>query len=106
MEAKVRFVDESLRNAFRDLEKEDQRLFKEVEKALSDIHANAFCGRNVKKELIPKNLAQKYQLRNLWIYNLRKDWRLLYTVGSEEVGVIAIILNWMNHKDYERLFGF
>ena len=106
MEAKVRFADESLRDAFRELEKEDPRLFKEIERALFEVHNNAFCGRNVKKELIPKNLAQKYQLRNLWIYNLRKDWRLLYTVGSEEVGVIAIILNWMNHKDYERLFGF
>jgi Txe/YoeB family toxin of Txe-Axe toxin-antitoxin module len=106
MEAKIRFVDESLRNAFQELETEDIRLFKEVEKALSEIHNNAFCGRNVKKELIPKSLIQKYQLRNLWIYNLRKDWRLLYTVSSEEIGVIAIILNWMNHKDYERLFGF
>jgi len=25
---------------------------------------------------------------------------------SEEVQIIAIILDWMNHKDYEKLFKF
>ena len=106
MEARIRFVDESLKKAFDDLKRDDPRLYKEVGKALSEIHSSAFCGRNVKKELIPKVLIQKYNIKNLWIYNLRKDWRLLYTIGSEEVGVLAIILDWMDHKDYERLFGF
>lgn len=60
MEVKIRFSDETLRDTFHQLEKEDPRLFKEIEKALTDIHINAFCGRNVKKELIPKVLIQKY----------------------------------------------
>lgn len=106
MEARIRFVEESLKITFENLKENDERLYKEIQKALFDIRINAFCGRNVKKELIPKILIKKYELDNLWIYNLRKDWRLLYTVGSEEIGVIAVILNWMNHKDYERFFGF
>ena len=43
-----------------------------------------FCGRSVKKKLIPKNLIKKYKLDNLWIYNLRKDWRLLYSIGRDK----------------------
>jgi len=106
MEAKVVFSDDKLKQSFEELKDKDERLFKEIEGALSEIKNNAFVGRNVKKNLIPKIYSKKYNIDNLWIYNLRKDWRLLYTIGRDEIEVLAIILDWMNHKDYERLFGF
>lgn len=106
MECKVKFVDEKLKEAFEELEISDPRLYKEICKALSDIQHNSFYGRNVKKNLIPHDLIKKYDLDNLWIYNLRADWRLIYTIGRDEIDVIAVILDWMNHKDYERFFGY
>jgi len=106
MESRVIFADEELKQAFENLETADERLFKEIKNALETIKQNAFFGRNVKKKLIPKALIQKYNIDNLWIYNLRKDWRLLYTITNNEVEVLAIILDWMSHKDYERLFKF
>ena len=106
MECEVNFIDGELKKSFEDLEKLDSRLFKEINKAIEEICRNSFCGRNVKKNLIPKDLIKKYGINNLWIYNLRKDWRLLYSVGRDEIELIAVILNWMNHKDYERLFKF
>lgn len=106
MECKVIFKDEELKETFEELEEKDKRLHKEIEKALNDICRDFTCGRNVKKKLIPKNLIKKYQINNLWIYNLRKDWRLIYSVSSDKVEVIAIVLDWMNHKEYERLFKF
>lgn len=106
MECKVNFVDIDLKKAFEDLASSDPRLYKEIEKAINDICNNAFCGRNVKKDLIPKELKNKYHIDNLWILNLKKDWRLLYSVGRDEIELIAVILDWMNHKDYKRLFNF
>lgn len=106
MESKVIFADKDLKEAFEKLKEEDERLFKEIENALNTIKQNVFFGRNVKKNLIPRELKQKYDLNNLWIYNLRKDWRLLYTITNNEVEILAIVLDWMNHKDYERLFRF
>ncbi len=106
MESKVIFADEELKKTFENLKSGDERLYKEIEEALKTIKQNAFFGRNVKKKLIPKELIQKYGIDNLWIYNLRKDWRLLYTITNNEVEVLAIVLDWMNHKDYERLFKF
>jgi len=73
---------------------------------LNDICKNYSVGRNVRKKLIPKSLIQKYGINNLWIYNLRKDWRLLYSVEGGEVEILAVVLDWMNHKDYEKLFKF
>lgn len=106
MECKVIFKDRELKNAFDILTETDKRLRKEIEKALNDICKNHSCGRNVKKKLIPKELIKKYGINNLWIYNLRKDWRLLYSIGRDELEILAIVLDWMNHKEYERLFNF
>jgi len=106
MESRVIFTDDELKKTFEKLESEDGRLFNEIKEALDTIKQNAFFGRNVKKELIPKELKQKYNIDNLWIYNLRKDWRLLYTITNNQIEVLAIVLDWMNHKEYERLFKF
>ncbi|MFW5846864.1 MAG: hypothetical protein ACOCUU_01770 [Nanoarchaeota archaeon] len=76
-------------------------------KAIRDIKQNAFCGRNVKKKLIPKELIKKYQINNLWIYNLPSAWRMLYSLSNEEeIQLVAVLLNWMDHSSYERLFKF
>ncbi|MBW6442319.1 hypothetical protein K0A97_00865 [Patescibacteria group bacterium] len=106
MECKINFFDLKLKETFDNLKDRNERLYKEITKALNDICKNAFCGRNVKKKLIPKELIQRYKINNLWIYNLRKDWRLLYSIGRDEIDVLAIVLDWMNHKDYEKLFKF
>jgi len=103
---KVVFIDESLENSFDEL-KDNDPIKKSLKKAIRTIQEDAFAGRNVKKSLIPKSLAQKYNLDNLWIYNLPDGWRMLYVLTpSAEVQIIAVILDWMDHKDYERLFKF
>lgn len=107
MEGKVIFSDKRLKEAFEELEERDSKLYNHIKRALSEIKKNVFCGRNVKKSLIPISLIQKYGLNNLWIYNLPEGWRLLYSITSpDKIEVLAIILEWMNHKDYEKLFRF
>lgn len=106
MEAKIKFADLRLKEALESLKQTDKKLFEELEKAFSEISNDAYCGRNVIKKLIPKKLIQKYDINNLWIYNLRKGWRLLYSIVNEEIKVLALILDWMKHKDYVRLFKF
>ena len=107
MEGIVKFGDEELKEAFEDLKNMDNELYEQIDKATDEISRNVFCGRNVKKKLIPKELIHKHGLDNLWIYNLRSGWRLLYSVTSpDRIQILAIVLDWMNHKDYERLFKF
>lgn len=103
---KVVFVDESLEKSFNELNEIDP-IKKALIRAITALQEDAFSGRNVKKSLIPKPLIQKYGLNNLWIYNLPDGWRMLYVLTpSEEVQIIAVVLDWMNHKDYEKLFNF
>lgn len=101
----VKFIGENLEKSFNNISDKDP-LKKALVNAIKDLKRNAFCGRNVKKKLIPKKLIKKYGINNLWIYNLPSGWRMLYSLGKEEVKLVAILLDWMNHKDYERLFRF
>jgi Txe/YoeB family toxin of Txe-Axe toxin-antitoxin module len=103
---KVVFINEELSESFNKLKEEDP-LKKGLKKAIKNIQEDAFSGRNVKKELIPKEFIQKYEINNLWIYNLPNSWRMFYVITpSEEIEIIAVVLDWMNHKDYEKLFKF
>ena len=102
----IRFVEKNLEKAFNSLKEKDP-IKKALINAIKNIQENCYYGRNVKKKLIPKKLIKKYKINNLWIYNLPSAWRLLYSLTtSGEVELIAVILDWMNHKDYERLFKF
>jgi len=101
------FVNEKTREAWRKTLRDNPDLARQLLRAKKDILENAFCGIQFPKRLIPKELALKYNLSNLWKYNLPDAWRLLYTITTpNKVEIIAVVLDWVNHKDYERLFRF
>ncbi|MEK6835131.1 MAG: hypothetical protein AABX61_02610 [Nanoarchaeota archaeon] len=104
--SKVKFISDELEKDF-NLLKDDDFIKKAIIRAIKDLKENAFCGVQIPKKLFPREYVQKYGINNLWKYNLPKGWRLLYTVTAEnEVELISAILEWFNHKDYERKFGY
>ena len=105
----IRFVDEKLKEAFYKLEKGDdseRELFKVINQAMDNIEANAFCGIQIPKYLIPKEYSQKIDNGNLWKYDLPRGWRLIYSITKEEIIVVSIVLEWLDHKEYERRFNY
>jgi len=104
--SKVVFIEDKLENNFNSLTKEDP-IKKSIIRAIKDLKENAFSGIQVPKRLIPKLYIQKYGLNNLWKYDLPQGWRLLYTITAEnEVEIISAILEWFNHKDYEKRMNY
>jgi len=103
---KVIFVNEDLECEFYRMSDSDP-LKKALVRAIEHLKEDSYAGRNVKKKLIPKGFIQKYKLKNIWIYNLPNAWRMIYSLTTGgELEVISVILDWLNHKDYERLFKF
>ena len=105
----ARFADDSLKKAFEQLKAakgDEKKLYEWLRRAFNDIEVNAFCGIQVPKKLIPKEYLQKYGVHNVWKHNLPNAWRLLYSVENQEIVVVSIILEWMNHKEYERKFKY
>ena len=49
---------------------------------------------------------KKYSIDNLWKYNLPGAWRLVYSIAGNEVKIIAILLEWFPHKEYEKRFKY
>ena len=98
----VQFANEKILKAYRELN--DKKLKKFINRALDDIKENPFCGIQVPKKLIPKEYIKNFNIKNLWKYNLPNAWRLIYSVEGGDVVIITIILEWMDHKEYERRF--
>ena len=68
---------------------------------------NIHYGDPIAKNLIPKEYFNRYgSLTNLWKYNLPDAWRLIYTIKNNQVTVLSVILEWMDHKEYERRFHY
>lgn len=58
------------------------------------------------EETHPAEYLKKYKVKNLWKYNLPDAWRLIYSIEQGQLLVIAIVLEWMDHTNYERKFKY
>jgi Txe/YoeB family toxin of Txe-Axe toxin-antitoxin module len=106
MESEVQFANEKVKKSFEKLKKENPSMHKTISRAFTDISKNAFCGIQIPKKLIPKGYIKKHSIKNLWKYNLPDAWRLIYSVENNSIVLLSIILEWMDHKEYERRFKY
>lgn len=102
----VVFAEPSLEKAFNDLA-ENSPLKKSIRKVMKKLRLNVFAGESIPKNLIPKEYIQKYKIDNLWWHPLSDAWRLVYSVVTpSNVEILAVIIEYFDHKDYERRFGY
>jgi Txe/YoeB family toxin of Txe-Axe toxin-antitoxin module len=106
MKSKLQFVNEKVGEAFKKLEKEDSKMYKFLLRAFNDIENNAFCGIQIPKNLIPKGYIKKFGVKNIWKYNLPDAWRLIYSLEGKSLLIFSIVLEWMDHKTYEKRFNY
>lgn len=104
--SKVVFISDELEKNFNEL-KDDEPIKKGIVRAIIDLKENAFVGIQIPKRLFPKQYVREYNINNLWKYDLPNGWRLLYTIAPEnKVELISAILEWFDHKEYERIFKY
>lgn len=107
--SEIRFADKNIQEAFYKLQEGDsseKELFKLINQAMDNIEKNVFCGVQIQKNLIPNDYIKKYGIKNLWKYDLPKGWRIIYSITGGEAQVISLILEWFDHKNYERRFNY
>ena len=105
----VIFRDKKLEATFEDLKTgkfQDKKLYEFIDRAIKDIKKDPTCATKIPKKLWPKTYIQKYSITNLWKYNLPSGWRLTYTIKTDEVMILNVILEWFNHKEYEKRFKY
>jgi len=105
---RIVFAHEKVKEAFERLKDSaaEKRLYDNLMRAFRDIEENPAAFIHIKQRLIPKEYISKYGIDNLWKYDLPNGWRLLYSLGRDEIEIIAIMLEWLDHKNYEKRFGY
>ena len=108
-ETYVGFITTKLKTEFESLRTgrtEDELLYKFIDRAIDDLKKQPTCGIKIPKKLWPREYTRRYQITNLWKYDLPNGWRLIYTIETNEVMIVAIILEWFDHKKYEKRFKY
>ena len=83
-----------------------QTLLNSIKQKIELLRDNPEYGVHIQKNKIPKEYVRDYDANNLWKVNLSGAWRMIYTIRGKEVEIISLILDIMNHKDYEKKFGY
>ena len=81
---------------------EEMQLLRSIKQKVDFIRANPFYGDNVPKKLIPKD----YNVQNLWRVELTNFWRMLYTIKGDQIEIICFVLDILDHKRYDKIFGY
>ena len=108
-EINVAFISTNLKEEFDSLKEgkfEDKQLYESINKAIDELKKTPSCGIKIPKKLWPKEYSKKYEITNLWKYDLPNAWRLVYTIETDEVRIVSIILEWFKYKDYEKKFRY
>jgi hypothetical protein len=85
---------------------DDQTLLNSIKQKIELLKLNPEYGVHIPKDRIPKEYIKDYDVNNLWKVNLSSAWRMIYTIKGNAVEIIFLILDVMNHKDYNKKFGY
>ena len=105
----VGFADEKIKQALLALKHgkgAEPDLYEFLNRAFDDLKQNPFCGIKIPKRLWPKEYIKKYGIDNLWKYDLPDGWRSSYTIRANRVTILTVVLEWFDHKEYERQFNY
>jgi len=83
-----------------------EKLQNEINDAKKLLKEDCCIGNKIQKNLWPKKYIQKYDIKNLWRYELQQGYRLIYTIISDGNNISSILLDLFNHTDYEKLFKY
>jgi len=85
---------------------EARYLVRIIDKVIAKLKRDREAGKRIPKRLMPRDYLIKYGVTNLWKLNLDRYWRMIYTIVGDEIRLVSIIIEVLNHKKYDRKFGY
>ncbi len=86
-------------------DKEAQILFRSVNRVIELLKENPQYGDPIRKQLIPGKLTA-IGIQNLYRTELSNYWRMLYTLEGTQEEIFCFVLNIVDHKEYDKMFGY
>ncbi len=81
-------------------------LLKLIGNATLKLSQDKEAGKKIPRKKWPKEYLQNFEVTNLWKFNLDTYWRLTYTITGNQVSFFLIYLEYLDHKAYDRRFGY
>lgn len=82
------------------------QLLKSIERAKNNLKIDPQYGIHIPRRVISKSVVVRYGTDRLWKVDLVGYWRLIYTLTGDEIKIIAFVLEFMDHKKYDKVFGY
>lgn len=86
-------------------DKEARSILNSFERVKEILKQNPQYGDPVPKRLIPAAFL-KMGIQNLYRVELANYWRMLYTLEGSTVEIFVFVLSIVDHKGYNKLFGY
>ncbi len=87
-------------------EKEFKTIFNSIIEKINILKENPQYGIHIQKNKIPKSYKIKYEINNLWKINIPKFFRIIYTIKVYENEIICLIIDILDHKEYNKKFKY
>jgi plasmid stabilization system protein ParE len=89
-----------------DRSKDARAVLRSLGRAFERLALDPAAGIHLQGHLVPDRYLALYGKQNLWKYDLACGWRMLYTITKDEIAIIALVYEILDHKAYERRFGY
>lgn len=79
---------------------------KELDSIFKTLKENCLCGNKIPHKQWPQEYIKKYNVKNLWRFEMKSGWRLIYTIISENGKISVCVIEVFSHDDYEKRFSY
>lgn len=83
-----------------------EQLLVSINKAIKNLRINPYCGNLIPRKYLTKKVIIKYGTNKIFRVELVGYWRMLYTLIGDEAKIVAFILEYMDHNEYNNIFGY
>lgn len=81
-------------------------LKKSIDVALDKLKQDPLAGDKIQKNLWPRKYVREHKIDNLFRYHLVEGHRLIYTIVGEKKTITSVILEALDHGEYDERFGY
>ena len=85
---------------------ENQQLLRSIDEKVERLKYAPDSGLQIPRKQFPRKYLTEYGINNLWKINLFNYWRLVYTLRGDRIEVLCVVLDLINHPDYDKIFGY
>ena len=77
-----------------------------IDEAMDSLKVEPNIGDKIEKNHWPKKYVKKFGITNLFRYAIGSNWRMIYTIMSDGKEITCLILEVLQHKEYDKRFGY